>query len=332
MRKILVLPPPKLRADLFAPEVEARLHALGDVLANPNDRNYSSEELGDLVPGVEACVTSWGSPQFTPEVVGRADSLKLIAHAAGSVKGLVTPAVFERGIAVCSSQPAMAISVAAMTVAMMEIMLRNVVNLASAIRGQRKFRPEGVARARELNGKTVGIIGASLIGREVIRHIQPFDVELLICDPYITACEAEDLGAKKVALEDIFSTCDVISIHAPLTDETRGMIRREHLKLIKEGAVLINTARGAIIDHDALLDELKTGRFSAALDVTDPEPLPEGHEFFGLENVVFTPHISGGTPEMVRRQGEATVANLELFFSGGTPDRIITAEMLGRIA
>ena len=110
------------------------------------------------------------------------------------------------------------------------------------------------------------------------------------------------------------------------------MITREHLRLIKPGAVLINTSRGAIIDHEALLDELKTGRFSAALDVTDPEPLPNGHEFFGLENVVFTPHISGGTPEMKLRQGAAAVKNLELFFTGETPYRLVTKDMLATIA
>lgn len=330
--KILLLPPPSLRANLFAPEVEARLNALGDVTAYPEERNYSSPELAEMISGFDACLTSWGSPAFTPEVVAKADSLKVISHAAGSVKGIVSQAVFERGIAVCSAQPAMALSVAAMTVAMMEIMLRNVVNWAVNIRTQRKWRPEGVAKARELNGKRVGIIGASLIGREVIRHLQPFDVEIWLSDPFISEDDAKSLGAKKVSLEKLFAECDVISLHAPLNEQTTGMITREHLKLIREGAVLINTARGAIIDHDALLDELKTGRFSAALDVTHPEPLPEGHEFFALENVVFTPHISGGTPEMVLRQGEAAVRNLELFFSGGKPNRLVTAEMFEQIA
>lgn len=332
MPRILVLPPPKLRADLFEPSIEARLNALGEIIANPNDRNYTSEELADMIPGMEACITSWGSPKFTDEVVAKADSLRAIVHAAGSVKGLLTPSVFEKGIAVCTSQPAMGISVAAMTVAMMEIMLRNVVNLASAIRSQRTWPPEGLAGARELSGKVVGIVGASLIGRLVIQFIEPWDVELRIFDPYLTAEEAENLGAKKVSLEEIFGECDVISIHAPLTEETRGMITREHLKSIKAGAVLINTSRGAIIDHEALLDELKTGRFSAALDVTDPEPLPNGHDFFGLENVVFTPHISGGTPEMKLRQGAAAVRNLEVFFSGGTPYRLVTRDMLATMA
>jgi len=332
MRRILVLPPSRLRADLFAPEVEARLYALGDVFLNPNDRNYSAQELADLIQGIEVCVTSWGSPQFTREVIGKADSLKIIAHAAGSVKGIVTPSVFERGVTVCSSQPAMAISVAAMTVAMMEIMLRNVVNLASEIRRQRTWRPKGVAGPRELNGKTVGIIGAGLIGREVIRYLGPFDVRIQLFDPYLSAEEAEVLGASPATLGEIFRECDVISIHAPLTEQTRGMISQEHLRTIKDGAVLVNTARGAIIDHEALLRELKTGRFSAALDVTDPEPLPDGHEFFALPNVVLTPHISGGTPEMIRRQGDAAVENLERFFSGRTPNRLITLEMLPTIA
>ena len=332
MRKILFLPPPKLRADLFTQSVWDRLNALGEVVANPTDKNYTSEELADLIPGMEACMTSWGSPKFTDEVIAKADSLRVIVHAAGSVKGLLSPSVFDKGIAVCTSQPAMGISVAAMTVAMMEIMLRNVVNLASAIRAQRTWRPEGLAAARELSGKVVGIVGASLIGRLVIQFIQPWDVELRIFDPYLSAEEAESVGAKKVSLEEIFAECDVISVHAPLTEETKGIITRKHLKSIKGGAVLINTSRGAIIDHQALLDELKTGRFSAALDVTDPEPLPQGHDFFGLENVVFTPHISGGTPEMKLRQGEAAVRNLELFLTGETPNRLVTKEMLATMA
>jgi len=332
MPKILVLPPSDLRMRLFTPDVEARLRALGQVLHNPGKENYTSEELAHLIPSCDAVVTSWGSPTFTSEVLENADSLKIIAHAAGSIKSIISPEVFERGIVVCTSQPAMSTSVAAMTVAMMEIMLRNVVNLALAIRTQKRWKPEGMAQPRELNGKRVGIVGASLIGREVIRFLQPWDVDICIYDPYVSSKEAEDLGARKVSLEELFAECDVITIHAPLTEETKGMVKKQHLQLIKEGAILINTARGAIIDHIALLEELKTGRFSAALDVTDPEPLPDGHEFFGLKNVVFTPHISGGTPEMVRRQGEAAVRNLELFFSGGTPNRLVTKEMLPIIA
>lgn len=332
MRRILLLPPSDLADRLFSEPVRARLGALGEVIPNPHETNYTTEQLADLIPGVEACVASWGSPNFTPEVMERADSLKIISYAAGSVKHIVTDSVFEKGVVVCTSQPAMAISVAAMNVAMMEIMLRNVVNLAIAIRMERTWRPHGVGGPRELNGKLVGIIGASLIGREVIRYLKPFDVEIWIADPYITDEDAKTLGGKKVTLEDIFVHCDVISVNAPLTEETRGMITREHLRTIKDGAVLVNTARGAIIDHEALLDELRTGRFSAALDVTDPEPLPDGHEFYSLPNVVFTPHISGGTPEMVARQGEWAVRNLELFYSGGTPDRIVTPDMFHKIA
>ena len=332
MPKILVLPPPSLQSRLFSEPVLERLHCLGEVTANAEERNYSSEELADLIGGFDACLASWGSPRFTPEVVARADSLRVISYGAGSVKGLLSPEVFEKHIAVCTSQPAMAVSVAAHTVAMMEIMLRNVVNLASGIRSQGTWRPKGIAPARELSGKKVGIIGASLIGREVIRFLQPFDVELFICDPYITAEGAEQLGAKKVSLEGIFAECDVISLHAPVTDETKGMITREHFKMIKAGAVFINTSRGVILDHEAMVEELRTGRFSAALDVTNPEPLPDGHELFGMENVVLTPHISGGTPEMVLRQGELAVNNLEVFFAGGTPNRLVTQEMLATMA
>ncbi len=332
MRTILVLPPPSLQTRLFTPPVMEKLYALGQLTINSEERNLSSEELAEKIPGVDACLTSWGSPAFTPEVIAAADSLKVISYAAGSVKGILSPAVFDKGVAVCTSQPAMAVSVAAHTVMMMEMMLRNVVNLASGIRAQGTWRPQGIAPARELSGKKVGIIGASLIGREVIRFLQPFDVEILISDPYLTDDGAKTLGAKKVPIEDLIATCDVISLHAPVTDETKGMITREHLATIRDGAVFINTARGIILDHEALVDELRTGRFSAALDVTYPEPLPDGHELFAMENVVLTPHISGGTPEMALRQGEQAVRNLELFFSGGTPNRLVTREMLATMA
>lgn len=332
MRLILVLPPVGLTRRLFSGEACRRLHALGEVRWNEGDSDYSSDQLAELLPGAEACITSWGSPAFTPEVLEHADSLKVISHAAGSVRWLVGPHVFQRGIAVCTAQPAMAISVAAMNVAMMEIMLRNVVNLASAIRTNLRWQVEGLAGPRELNGKTVGIIGASLIGRETIRFLSPFDVKVLIYDPYVTEEEARQLDADKVSLEELLRRSDVISVNAPLTEETKGMITSKHLKLIKDGAVLVNTARGAIIDHQGLLEELRTGRFSAALDVTDPEPLPDGHEMFGLENVVFTPHIAGGTPEMIARQGEAAIANLEAFFSGKPPNRLVTPEMFDTIA
>lgn len=332
MRRILVLPRQELRTMLFAPEVEQRLRDLGEVVMNPQPRELSSDELRTLISGFEAVITSWGSPKFTTEVMEVADSLRIISHAAGSFKHLVSQKVFEKGVTVCTAQPAMAISVAAMNVAMMEILLRNVVNYASQIRLQKKWRPEGVSGHRELNGKVVGIVGASLIGRETIRYLEPFDVSILLFDPYITEEQAAGLGAKKVSLEELFAQSDVISINAPLTEETRGMIQREHLQLIKEGAVLTNCARGAVFDHDALVEELKTERFSAWLDVTDPEPLPEGHELFGLPNVVCTPHISGGTPEMIHRQGEAAVHNLELFFAGKTPDRVLTAQMLEHTA
>lgn len=328
MPKILVLPSPSLQSRLFSPAVQARLDALGVVTANTEERNYSSVELADLIPGFDACLCSWGSPAFTPEVIENADRLRVISYGAGSVKGILSSAVFDKGIAVCTSQPAMAVSVAAHTVMMMEMMLRNVVNLATGIRTQGTWHPKGIAPARELSGKKVGIIGASLIGREVIRFIQPFDVELFICDPYLTDEGAKSLGAKKVSLEEIFATCEVVSLHAPVTEETKGMIRREHFKMLQDGAVFINTARGVILDHEAMVDELRTGRFSAALDVTNPEPLPDGHELFGMENVVLTPHISGGTPEMVLRQGELAVRNLEVFFAGGTPNRLVTREML----
>jgi len=166
----------------------------------------------------------------------------------------------------------------------------------------------------------------------VIKLLKPFDVKILIYDPYLSEYDAGALGVEKVSLEDLFARSDIVTVHAPSLPETWGMINQRHLKLLRDGAVLINTARGKIIDHDALLEECRSGRITVALDVTDPEPLPSDSPFRDLSNVIITPHMAGAGFYGYFKIGEMTLQALIDFFTGKTPIGAIDPSEFTRLA
>jgi phosphoglycerate dehydrogenase-like enzyme len=172
------------------------------------------------------------------------------------------------------------------------------------------------SKVNSLRGSVVGIVSASKVGREVIKLLDPFNVTILIYDPYLSDWEAGNLGVEKVVLNALFSRSDLVTVHAPSIPETNKMIGAEQLKLLRDGTTLVNTSRGSVIDHDALLAEARTGRILITLDVTTPEPLPPDSPFRGLPNVFVTPHVSGPGAYGYAKIGEMTLAALEDFFAG----------------
>jgi phosphoglycerate dehydrogenase-like enzyme len=164
--------------------------------------------------------------------------------------------------------------------------------------------------------RNVGIVGASRIGRRVIELLKPFDYRLLLADPTLDAAEAAGLETEKVDLDELMRQADVVSLHAPSLPSTRHMIDARRLSLMKDGATLINTARGILIDEAALLSALKTGRIDAVLDVTDPEIPEAGSAFYDLPNVFLTPHIAGAIGLERARLGEMAVDEVERFVTG----------------
>jgi len=177
----------------------------------------------------------------------------------------------------------------------------------------------------------VGIVGASHVGRHVIDLLRPFGARVLLYDPYISEKDAERLGVTKTELDDLLRQADVVSLHAPAKPETHHMLNAEGLGLIKDDALLINTARGTLIDEPALIAELRRGRFFAFLDVTDPEPPAADSPLRHLDNVVVMPHLAGCI-ENCGRMGEMAVEELRRYFSGESPLYEVTAGMLARIA
>jgi phosphoglycerate dehydrogenase-like enzyme len=188
---------------------------------------------------------------------------------------------------------------------------------------------EYVSSGETILGRTVGLVGFGRIGKAFARLIGPFGVQLLVHDP---ACSDEviaDHGGKSSKLDDLLSLSSVVVLAAGLTPKSRGLLDQRRLGLMKNGTYLINVARGGLIDLEALLSELRLGRISAALDVTDPlEPLPSDHELRQMPNVLLTPHIAAGGIEMRRAIGEVAVSEVVRFCKGEELQNVVTREML----
>lgn len=316
--------------DLFDAAAVARLRGYIDL-----DDELLTADLTDIPSSardVEIIITGWGAPQFDAEMLSHWPNLRAIVHAAGSVKRLVTPDLWARGIRVSSCAQANAYPVAEYTLAMILLSTKRTMESAREFVTTQNLRaslPTGRFGAYDV---TVGVIGASRIGRRVIELLRPFDIRCVLYDPSLSDAEAHALGAEPVSLDQLLSRSDVVTVHAPSLPETRRMIGRDQLALMRDDAVLINTARGALVDTDALVDEVASGRLRAVLDVTDPEPLPPGHALFGLPGVTLTPHIAGSLGNELHRIGVSVVDEIERFVTCNELAGEVTSPDLARIA
>lgn len=294
MNILLVVPEGDIRQSFFPEEAMELLRSLGNLKTNDTGAPFPPEELRRQLGGVDVCVTHWQTEKLDEDVLKGADRLRLIAHAAGSVADIASEAVYQRGIRVCSSNTIMARFVAEGVLAYIMAGLRDFPRFIQDMRAGLWERE--VERIGSLYGKKVGLIGLGTVGRFLIGLLQPFGVELRIYDPYHSAGEIASLGNAKVAtLDEVLSWSDIVSVHASLTPETHHLLNREKLKEIRDGALLVNTARGAVVDEAALTEELKTGRFRAVLDVFEEEALAPDSELRNLPNVIVMPHVAGSS-------------------------------------
>ena len=314
---ILVLPPSPLYEEIMSAQAQAVLDSLGTVERNLTGRNLSSDEVASRLPGCTAVLTSWGAaPRFDAALLASAPDLRIIGHAGGSVKRFILPAVFDRDIAVTHAAIRIAESVGewALTVTLMALRMAHTFNHGMHSGEDWQHRKE---RGQELYAKRVGIVGASMTGRVFIRLLEPFQADIRIYDPYLSSEAADTLGVQRVeTLDELMAGCDIISNHTPTTEETNGMIGAAQLALIRDGALFVNTARAAAVDHGALVRELQTGRFAAALDVFPQEPLAADSPLRAMPNVVLSPHVAGATVESRLRVGQTIADEFARFFAG----------------
>ncbi|MEU1256530.1 hydroxyacid dehydrogenase [Streptomyces chartreusis] len=317
---------------VFPPGVLARLRESLDIDPGLVAEDFTDPRIADSLARAEILVTGWGCPRLEPAVLDAAPKLRAVLHAAGSVKGLATPELWRRGIAVSSAALANAVPVAEYTLAVILLAGKDLFAARDRLRTERVFPGWGLVPGIGNHGRRVGVIGASRIGRRLIELLRPFDLVPALSDPYVDTAGAAALGVPLLPLDDLLRTSDVVTIHAPDTPETRHLIGARELALMRDGAVLVNTARGALLDHEALIAELRTGRISAILDVTDPEPLPADSPLYDLPNAVVTPHLAGSQGNEAARLGLAVTEEAERLMAGEEPAYPVDPMALAREA
>jgi len=263
---------------------------------------YPDEErLIELVGDVEAIIVR-SKPKVTRRVIDAAPKLKVIGRAGVGLDNIDLEAAKERGIKVVNSPAASSRSVAELVFGLLFAVARKIAF------ADRKMR-EGVWAKKqcmgiELEGKTMGVIGFGRIGYNVAKIANAFGMRVLLYDPYPNEERAKEVGGTFASLEDLLKESDVVTLHVPLVDATYHLINEERLKLMKPTAILINAARGAVVDNEALVKALQEGWIAGAgLDVYEEEPLPKDHPLTKLDNVVLTPHIGASTEEAQMRAG-----------------------------
>lgn len=314
---IAVMNPPELAARLFGASFELLRLAGATPLHQHAFPSLEAPGALDALARAEVLITGWGAPALGEGHLDAAPRLRYVLHAGGQAAPLLPQSSAERGIVAANAGWINAVPVAEFTVAM--IVLAN----KDTFRARRLYwrRRDHIDREVEFPaagnvGKTIGVVGASRIGRMVIERLGGLSVAIQLYDPFITPADARRLGARLVTLDELMASSDIVSLHPPLNDATAGMITARHLGLMRDGATLINTSRGAIVDQDALIVELRSGRIEAILDVTHPEVLPEDSELHTLPNVFLTPHISGSMGTEIRRMGEHIASELNRIVEG----------------
>ncbi|MHA6758445.1 hydroxyacid dehydrogenase [Streptacidiphilus sp. PAMC 29251] len=298
--------------------------------------DYARPEVLAALADAEVLVTGWGAPALDVAALDAAPRLRLLVHAAGSVKeARICPQVWERRVQVSSAASANAVPVAQYTVAVILLAGKRAFQLsADYARGQFRHQVPGLGTGNA--GRTVGVVGASRIGRLVLEHLGRHGFDVLVSDPYLTGPEAGRLGAELVELDELLLRSDVVTLHAPLLEQTRQLIDDRRLGLMRDGAVLVNTGRGALVDTDALIRHCsgggRRGRIDAVLDVSDPEPLPVGHPLLTLPNVSVTPHVAGALGSEICGLGAFAVDEVDRWLTGVELQGAVQAEDLARIA
>ncbi len=310
MRKLLSLFPARLNPDGIASFVGATLGDDWEVVgaADPED-DLQALESSDAILVALADVTG--------PVIDKASNLRFIQTPSHGFDHIDIDSAAARGIAVCNvgTSGAEAGTVAEHAMLLMLACARRLIEAHNGIRSG--DWPSLTGSTVELQGKTLGIVGLGHIGREVAKRARAFGMKLLYFDPVRADEEVElELRLEPTDLNDLLERADVVTVHTPLMDSTRGLIGKDELAKLKRDAIIVNTSRGLVVDNHALAEAANEGRIIAGVDVYDTEPPPEDHPLRSASNVVLTPHIAGTTQESVGRIMIAALDNLKRFADG----------------
>jgi phosphoglycerate dehydrogenase-like enzyme len=322
---------PGLERHALRPRHIDALAEIGDLLDPVAIDGLRSGRADEVLGAADVLLGHWGCSRIDDAFLDRAPRLRMLAYAAGTMREIVTPATFARVPRITSGAAANAVPVAEFTVA--AIVWAN----KGAFVERERLRGVEVAPVDRRHlvgnwGKRIGLVGASHVGRAVVSLLRPYGCEVVVADPYLDDEQAERLGVRRVELDTLLATSDVVSLHAPALPSTERMIGAAELARMMNGATLVNTARGVLVDHDALTAQLRTGRISAVLDVTDPEPLPAGHPLLALPNCVVTPHLAGSQGTELERLADLVIEEIRRFADGQPPLHPLGADDMAHVA
>ena len=290
----------------------------------------SPEELAKLLHGCDGALTLL-TDRIDGDVLDREPQLRVISNFAVGFDNVDVPAASERGVAVCNTPGVLTDATADATWSLLMAAARRVVEGVEYVRaGKWKTWGPTLLLGQQVTGATIGIVGFGRIGREVARRARGFNMDVLIFDTYRDEAAERELGVRYMPLDDLLRTSDFVTLHVALTPETRHLIGPREFGLMKRTAVLINAARGPVVDTAALTAALRDGEiFAAGLDVTDPEPLPADHPLVSLPNCTIVPHTASATVQTRDEMAVLAARNLLAVLEGATPPACVNPEVLG---
>jgi len=300
-----------------------------EILRKGNDvdvRDLDGKGLLAAIPEYHALVVR-SRTKVTKEVLGRATRLKVVGRAGVGVDNIDVDEATARKIVVVNAPTASTVSVAELAIGHMISLLRHLPEADRSVKAGKweKSKLEG----RELFGKTLGLLGSGRIGAEVAKRAQAFGMPVIAYDPYLPKAAASAVGIRLVDKDALFRDADVLSIHAALTPETRGLVSASELAMMRPNAILVNCARGEIVDERALAEALRARKISgAAIDVFATEP-PSGSPLLEAPNVVFTPHLGASTAEGQSRAGAIVADQVMKVLAGKRPDFVVNPKVYG---
>lgn len=320
--KVFVNIPRGFRNDSFVTEaVREKLESVAEVKYNETGKQLSGEELKNALSDCDAVITGWGQPKICPADLGNA---KIIVHTGGTVGGIVDLSVFDTDTAVLSGNAFYAESVAEGVISYMLFALRRMGFYENEVKNARWTWE---AKTEGLLGQSVGIISLGAISKKLIPMLKAFTNDIKVYSTHPNPETAEKMGFTYAGLDEIFKTCKIVSVHTAKNDDTFHMINKHHFDLLSDGALFINTARGAVIDEDALCEALKENRFTALLDVFETEPPKADSPLLKLDNALTFPHMAGPTYDRRERITIALIDDMMRFFEGKKPENLVTKEV-----
>lgn len=314
MHKGLIILDPQAYDLIYGPENKNEIAHRIQLLAEPMHRDEAVKRP-DLLAEADVIFSGWGAPKLDATFLAAAPRLRAVFYGAGSIRHFTSEEFWARRITITSAYAMNAVPVAEYTLAAVLMSLKNFWKQAYGAKQLGKYPERGSCAGAY--GSKVGLISLGMIGRLVRERLRPFDLEVLAYDPFVTPEQATVLGIEMVSLDEIFRQCDVVSLHTPWLKETEGMIQGRHFEMMKPNATFLNTARGAVVRENELIEVLgRRTDLTAWLDVTYPEPPVAGSPLWSMPNVILTPHIAGSQDRECRRMGRLMIDEFDRWNRG----------------